>query len=188
MNERTWYVLHINPRPWAVGPLSVGRKAGGGVYPKMGRNQELHTYKEALVHTLLEEYPYLREYEKDKNRSLYGGAEVEMEFHFWHKLETAEVDGRKITDKAADLTNMVKATEDAVQGLLFNNDIQVRKQTNIIHQQDTVVPEGLVVICIQLFRAPTTDELPPHVWERIDEIVRNANGEYGAESAGFSLF
>lgn len=208
MRERNWYVLNVNPRPWAVGPLSAGRNAAGKVYAKMGRNQELHNYEAALAATLLEEYPYLREYvdasvlkkfpdlrryvtgdvSLNKGRSLFAGADVEMEFHFWRKLETAEVDGKSITDKVVDLTNMVKASEDAMAGLLFNNDSQVRKQTNIIHQQDSDVIEGLVVICIQLFGPAAYEDLPPHVWERIDEIIRASNGEDGAESSGFTLF
>lgn len=204
--EQTWYVLGVNPRPWAVGPLSVARK--GGVYATMGRNQELHAYEAALASTLLMEYPYLREYidakmlkkfpglarylagdpAKAKDRSLWAGAEVSMTFHFWQKLETAEVDGKKITDKVADLTNMVKAAEDAMQGLLLNNDMQVREQRNVIYQRDADVPEGIVVVSIERFCGPNPDELPSFVWERVEEIFRNANGEDGDESTGFTLF
>lgn len=206
MQQQTWYVLGVNPRPWAVGPLSVARK--GGVYATMGRNQELHAYEAALAATLLLEYPYLREFvdakllkkfpdlrryvtgdpAKAKDRSLWAGAEVELTFHFWQKLETAEVGGRVIKDKVADLTNMVKAAEDAVQGLLLNNDTQVRMQRNVIYQRDEFVPEGIVVISIQPFSGPDPDELPSFVWERIERIFRNSNDEDGDKSEGISLF
>lgn len=207
-NTKTWYVLGVNPRPWAVGPLSSGRNATGKVFSTMGRNQELHAYEAALAATLLLEYPYLREFvdakllkkfpdlrryvagdpAKAKDRSLWAGAEVELTFHFWQKLETAEISGKKITDKVADLTNMVKAAEDAVQGLLLNNDTQVRAQRNVIYQRDEQVPEGIVVISIEPFCGPDPDELPSFVWERVEEIFRNASGEDGDESENFSLF
>jgi hypothetical protein len=205
-SNKTWYVLGVNPRPWAVGPLSSGRNATGKVFATMGRNQELHAYEAALAATMLLEYPYLREFidakllkkfpdlrryvtgdpAKAKDRSLWAGAHVELTFHFWQKLEVAEVNGRRIVDKAADLTNMVKAAEDAVQGLLLNNDTQVRAQRNVFYQCGEEVPEGLVVISIQPFISPDPDELPSFVWERIEQIFRNSNEEDGNASA--SLF
>lgn len=198
----TWYVLGVNPTPWAVGPLSVGR-ANGKVFPTMGRNQALHAYQASLAAALLEEYPYLREYVDDKkikqfpglrrysfgdgakarDRSLWPTADVEMCFYFWQKLELAEVDGRKIRTKAADLTNMVKAAEDAMQGILINNDVQVRAQRNVIVDRGPDVPEGLVVVSIQPFISNDPDELPSFVWTRVEEIIREANGEDGAASA-----
>jgi hypothetical protein len=42
-----WYVVHVNPEPWAVGPLDLGRR-GGKVYATMGQNQQLAAYQEAV--------------------------------------------------------------------------------------------------------------------------------------------
>lgn len=207
-NTKTWYVLNVNPRPWAVGPLSVGRRGSGGMYPQMGRNQELHAYEAALASTIVMEYPYLREYvdtnmlkkfpglrryvtgdtDAAKGRSLWAGAEVEMTFHFWQKIETAEVSGKKIKDKVADLTNMVKAAEDAMQGILLNNDVQVRAQRNVIYQRDEDVPEGLVIVSIGPFVGPDPDELPSFVWQRIQEIFAQNLDGIGDGTTTASLF
>ncbi len=175
-----WFAVMINPEPWAVGPLSVAR-SGKGVYPKMGRNEKLATYQEALASAIVEEYPNLFLVKDSKTglplASLFGKKEVELTFHLWQKIEVSEVtDGRtrsgvrKSRNHLADLTNMVKAAEDAVAKILFDNDVQVRAQRNVIMDRGTHVPEGVVVISIEEFIAPDPDELPSFVWEKIEVI------------------
>jgi Holliday junction resolvase RusA-like endonuclease len=173
LNPTSWYVLDVNPEPWAVGPLSVAR-SGKGVYPKMGRNQQLYAYQQALRSTLLLQYPNLREF-VDSELGLWGNREVKLCFYFWQKQETAETVSaagrtRRTTSKVADCTNMVKAAEDAVAGILFANDIQVREQVNVIVDRGAQLPEGIVVISIEPWAGFDPACLPEFVWDRIDVI------------------
>lgn len=170
---KTWYVLDVNPEPWAVGPLSVAR-GSKGLFPKMGRNQQLHTYQQAVRSTLLLQYPNLREF-ADTELGLWGHREVNLGMYFWQKQETAETVSasgrtRKTTSKVADCTNMVKAAEDAVARILFANDVQVREQHNVIVDRGPQLPEGIVVISIEPWAGFDPSGLPDFVWDRIDVI------------------
>lgn len=182
MDEKTWYVVDVNPRPWVVGPLSVAR-SGKGMYPKMGRNQELYDYQQAVVETLRLEYPNLKSL--GEIGTLWGRREVEIALYFWQQIEVSEREdrlGRKRTYRGhnADLTNMVKAAEDAVAGLFFDNDVQVRAQRNVIMDRGEHIPQGLVVMSVEGFSGPDPDELPDFVWQKVEPILHPGvlvNGE-----------
>jgi hypothetical protein len=172
---KLWYVIDVNPVPWAVGPLSVGR-AAGKVYPKMGRNQELHSYQEAVRTTMIDRYlnPIGHKYGDDQLATVFGGAEVELGFYFFKKLEVTHVGNRTRVGKKPDLTNMVKAAEDAIAGLLFDNDVQVMAQRNVILDRSADVPEGMVIISIQAWRGWDAMEIPPDIWGRVNEMTQAA--------------
>src|SRR6478609_2923648 len=104
------YALSINPQQWAVGPLSVGKK-NGKAFPIMGRNQELHAYQESIRELLGKFSPVKFE-----------PGFIQLKFWFWRRLDTYEGSSRKVTGNAVDATNMQKALEDALQGVLFDND------------------------------------------------------------------
>lgn len=123
-----FYVLDVNPEPWAIGDLYIGRR-NGKLYPGVGQNSQLAAYKEAVREALLELEP----------RKLNG--DIWLEFWFWRRLEryqTETIDGksRTVQKNKPDVTNLVKATEDACQGVLFDND---RATT---HSEGTMVQAG----------------------------------------------
>lgn len=107
-----WYVLHLNPVPWKVGPVYAARskithKIGGGV----GRDQEVRTYQDAVADELRRLYP-----EKIEGK-------VRLILLFWREISTYATDkAAKARNNEADGTNLYKSTEDALQGILFDND------------------------------------------------------------------
>jgi Holliday junction resolvase RusA-like endonuclease len=138
-----WFVLAVNPDPWAIGPLGVGKR-NGKYFPYVGRNNQLHSYKEAIASELAE-------------------GTYDLSFYFWRRLDE-HASGRK---HVADATNLQKATEDALQGILFDNDRDVHRITStIVEQSDITVPR--VVISAQLWVGLDPVEIPNHVWEQID--------------------
>lgn len=145
-----WFALDVNPDPWAIGPLGVGKR-NGKYYPYVGRNTQLAAYKEA-VKELLGEVPMLPP------------AEYSLTFYFWRRLDE-HASGKK---HVADATNLQKATEDALQGILFDNDRDVRDVRSVVVEQG---PETRPFVVIQADLWPGLDptEIPSHVWEQIDK-------------------
>jgi Holliday junction resolvase RusA-like endonuclease len=109
----------INPEPWTAPLLAkkiVGRKMVPIAYPK----EELKIYKEAISETvaaaLQEAGVPLPVFPK--------GTLLVVEFFFWRQLEQYRSleTGRLVTPQQPDTTNMIKATEDALQKVLYHND------------------------------------------------------------------
>lgn len=132
MSER-WYVLMINPEPWAIGPVGYSRR-GGKMSAYVGRNAQLDAYKEAV-----------REEIADQNPEKMIGY-VDITFWFWRNRATY------LTQKAvqhrkheADATNMLKATEDALQGILYDNDKDNRTVKAVVMAQDAGIHPRIVV-------------------------------------------
>lgn len=161
-----WYFLDINPEGWAVGPLGVMRKSGK-LIPYIGRNQQLHNFKEAVKHEFENRYEKLVPVDED----------VELCVYFWQRLDTANSStGRKSSDKAADLTNMVKAAEDAIQGVLIKNDNKVMAQRNVIVERGPNARGGFA-ICVRDWRGCNPDEIPQYIWDQLDmDSSRSDNG------------
>ena len=139
--------LDVNPKPWAVGPLALGRR-GGKMFPKMERNASVFAFKEAVR----------EEVEGLRVDMLPEGSRYILEFYFWRRLESyIGESGRKATAHVADATNLQKSTEDALQGLLFANDrdVQVVKST-IVEQGPDVIP-GIGIYYDMLDEEPHVD-------------------------------
>lgn len=160
MKQGAWYVLEgLNPDPWAIGPLSVGRKGPRGIYPIVGRNLQLDNYKKAVQEVLLQKYG---------PQDLIEGP-IELGFFFWRVIdEYKTTQSRTARKHEADLTNLIKATEDALQGVLFKNDKDVKRfvKSEIVEQGPNAKP------CVVIYAAPaSTDkpDLPDHVWAEINE-------------------
>lgn len=143
--EYQWYILDVNPEPWAIGDLSVGRR-GGKYFPMVGRNQQLHNYKEAVREELRAYFPELLE------------GKIELKFYFWRRRDeykTPQARGHRKHE--ADGTNLAKATEDALQGVLFKNDKDVSRMIwEIVDQGPDVTPR--VVVGIR-----------PYIYEKVDD-------------------
>lgn len=125
-----WYFLPINPEPWRVGPLSVGRKSGA-LFPAMGRDQQLHAYKEAVKEALMAAGPVW-----------VGGDKLRLSIWFWRtRADYQTHQARAHRKHEADCTNMFKATEDACQGILFENDKNnIETHGYIVEQGPNVSP------------------------------------------------
>lgn len=136
LSKSHWFYIPVNPVQWEVGPLSTGRR-DGKVFPRIGRSENLHSFQEEVKEEL-GDAPIVK-FTRD----------VEVHFYFWQKLETYRApSGRLVTKKAADATNMQKATEDALQDILFDNDRQVKRIVSEIVEQGKDVDPGIaIMIC-----------------------------------------
>ena len=123
MNDYYW-VTGINPEPWAIGtPFRRGSK-GLGISP----NGKLKAYQEALK----EEFP-----QQNAHAVLHEG-ELSVQFYFWRSSAHGNV---------ADATNLQKATEDALQGLLYVNDrSNLHVQSDVMEQTPETSPHILIVV------------------------------------------
>ncbi len=152
-----FYVIALNAEPWAIGPLGVARK--NGVHPYIGPNQKLQAYQEAL-----------REHLQGSPMTT---GEVEVRLIIWRQIESMKVyTGKNRKGKTSDATNIQKATEDALQGVLIENDRNVRKiSTQIVSQKEDTMP------CIVIGIKPYVEEkidMPFSIWDRIEEVRRTA--------------
>lgn len=163
MNEWSWFVLELNPEPWAIGPVGYARR-GGKMSAYVGRNAQLDAYKEAIRDEIGDGYMLIE-------------GKVELRFWFWRNMaEYKTPQARTHRKHEADGTNMAKATEDALQGVLFKND----KDTN--HMVWTVVEQGpdvvgKLVIAIRKSEYPYDYKLPDDVVAQLSEIDSRASNE-----------
>lgn len=148
----------INPEPWTSPTASVGRK-GGRVYARMVKDRGLAVYQEAVREAIV---PALEQVEPTDEP-------ITLAFYLWReRTRYVTKSGRTAQKNAADATNMQKALEDALQGVLFENDRQVRTiTTHVMAQGPEVEPKILIHLSVHV--------APP---EWIDPIV-----EYGTSIA-----
>lgn len=123
-----WYSLSVNPEPWEIGPVSVVRR-GAKLMPSVAPSQQLVYYKHA-VHDILE-----NRYPNDWSCEL--PPHYSLDFFFWRDTTKGNY---------ADATNLQKATEDALQGILIGND------RDVIRVCSTVVEQGPDVSAAVIFR------------------------------------
>lgn len=127
-----WYSVDINPEPWAIGPLGTGRR-GGKIWAYIGQNQQLKTYQEAVAEEVGEQ-PLLE-------------GDIYLLFLFWRQVLSEH------NKNYADVTNLQKSTEDALQGVLYKNDRATRRVTSLLMAQGPDV-EGRVIIGIEQYTEP----------------------------------
>ena len=162
MAEFQWFALAVNPEPWAIGDLSVGRK-NGKMFPMVGRNNQLHMYKEAIKEEL-------------GDPGVWIDGKIELAFFFWRRRDDYKTPQARTHRKhEADLTNLQKATEDALQGILFKNDKDVAKITSFMIAQGAEV-NSKVVIGIREFTGFI--EIPNEVLVKIGELEEVESNEW----------
>lgn len=128
-----WYILEVNPEPWAVGPIAYARRAGK-MAAYMGQNAQLNAYKQAVAEELATKNP----------RKLEG--KISLQLFFWRRRDDYETaQGKRARKHEADVTNLQKATEDACQGILFANDKDVIDVHSRMVEQGTDVSGRVVV-------------------------------------------
>lgn len=151
-----YYDLHVNPEPWAIGPVQVTRKNNRHI-PFVGRNNQLHTYQAAIKEQLAE-----------WNTLLLPG-KYWSRHYFWRSRDEYRVTetGRKVRKNEVDLTNMVKAAEDAAQEILYVNDVRCVGQANFIMDEGPDVDYRVVMAVHPVMDFPKPrDVLPADVVEQ----------------------
>jgi Holliday junction resolvase RusA-like endonuclease len=122
-----WYwVTGINPEPWSVGTAYV--RGGGGKGAGISPNGKVQMYQEGFA----------EEFEAQNPHFLLRIGDLSVTFYFWRSSAHGNV---------ADATNLQKATEDALQKILYVNDKHNRHvQSYVMEQTPTTAPHILVVI------------------------------------------
>lgn len=140
-----WILLDVNPEPWAIGPVGSARR-GGKLTSYVGRNAQVHAYEQAIKEAVLDQLP--------KDFEMFEG-KITLEFYFWReRAEYVTPQARTHRKHEADVTNLQKATEDALQGVLFKNDKDVDDVHSVMVNQGPEV-EGTVIIGISRSNALT---------------------------------
>lgn len=156
-----WYLLEgINPEPWTTSEVSLIKRSGR-LIPTLHKRENLRSYQEAVKEAFQSAYPNVVTEESPVEES-----PVEIDFYFWRQLASYQNDADKtVWRKQADATNMQKATEDALQGILFKNDNQVEAVRSTIMAQGADVAPA-ILICLSL--PPTR---PAAAQEKRDELL-----------------
>jgi len=144
-----WLRLDLNPEPWAIGTAGVGRRKGG-VYAYVSPNAQLKAYQNAVQQEL-----------SSMDIPVIEPGEYTIKFYFWRRLDDYEAaSGKRVRKHQVDATNLQKGLEDALQGILFDNDKNVRDiHSHIVEQSFTVEP--MIYIFIKDY--VHTENIPPYV-------------------------
>lgn len=135
-----WFAAWVNPTPWTAPKWGRGRPY---------KDKELDAYQKALKDEFATNYPDLEPFT---------GA-IALEFYFWRRLDSYQSTRRRQRRNRADATNLQKATEDALQGVLFANDRDVLHVESFLMAQDDDV-EGRVVVRVKELVESRLDGLP----------------------------
>lgn len=149
-----WYYLSVNPEPWSTGDIQTGRR-GGKVFGTLAAPAGLVAYQQA-VREELEDAKHLPP------------GQYRATFYIWRQqvVYISQTD-KRVRKHQADATNMQKALEDALQGVLIDNDRNIQDiRTRIVQQGPNVRPQ--VVIKLESLEEFNPDEIPDHVWEVLD--------------------
>jgi len=153
----------VNPEPWAIGPVGYARR-DGKMTAYVGRNQQLDAYKEAVREELQAKWGGLPPLEGD----------IEVQFWFYRQRADYKTPAAGVHRKhEADVTNLQKATEDAMQGVIFANDRDVKRVRSVIMEQSPDVTGGIVIAFRSLSNVAAYEEenFPPEILSaRIEHI------------------
>jgi len=152
--RKSWYALAINPEPWAVGTVTPTKGKGARISP----NPNLQTFQQAVKEELAAQVPFK-----------FGPQEgfLKVRFYFWRQTaKYLDTNDRVRQRNIADATNLQKGLEDALQGVLFENDRDVRDIRSVIVEQGTAV-KPLIIIGVDLlshiYHDNTLGEIPTEV-------------------------
>lgn len=134
----TFFIDGINPEPWTASEGSIGRHKGK-LTVQFYKSAGLEAYQQAVKEELLLNYT--------PDDRLHGDGEpIDLEFYFWRNLATTDLIERRGRRNRADATNMQKALEDALQGVLFPNDRDVRSIRSVIVEQGADVEPAILIV------------------------------------------
>lgn len=136
-----WYLVDVNPEPWTVGTVGTGRR-DGRITGFISSDAQMVAFKEAVAESLVQGSYRMRE------------GDLSVTFYFYRRQSDYKTAGGPRHRKhIADATNMQKAAEDALQGILFEND------RNNLHVESYVMEQGpeakgLFVVSVGSFVRP----------------------------------
>ncbi len=132
MSEPIRYTLWLNPEPWAVGTISSGRK-NGKIFSRISPDPNLAAFQRAVKEELIGVPMLPSDYTK-------------ITFFFWRQqaVYLDSLDRRRHRNQA-DATNMQKGLEDALQGILFENDRDVQDIRSVIIEQGLNITPCIVI-------------------------------------------
>lgn len=134
MSEYWYKVQNINPEPWEASEGSIGRK-NGKTFIHFRKPTQLRMYQEAVASAF-----------REQNTVTPVEGDIDITFYFWRALEQYELDeGKRRRMHVADATNLQKALEDALQGVLYENDRNNRRVTSEIMDQGQEVTPFILI-------------------------------------------
>lgn len=166
--KSAWYILDgINPEPWEAPQASVGFR-NGKPYVQMHKTEQLRAYQESVVDLLPQQ---------NSHRMRMWDGLIELEFFFWRRLDSYGVgDGARSRRHLADATNMQKALEDALQGLLFLNDRNVVEiKSRIMAQGPNVEPRILIKVGERWENPSWIEEKAEHLASGVPRLEPKSN-------------
>ncbi len=152
----------INPEPWRSPRLGT-RRASGKVFPAAYKDENLRSYQEAVKETVEEELLALG-YELPIFEA---GTPLVVTFCFWRQLDSYKTgESRAGRRQQPDVTNLVKATEDAMQGIFYKTDRNnVLVQGTLVDVGTDVEPRVLIEV-----EAETTGSWRHHMAGAVDRL------------------
>lgn len=149
-------IRSYNPEPWTVGTVGIGRK-NNKPYGRISKDGRLLNYQNGVAEDIKTAYPNLEPFPKT--------TPLQVEFYFFRHLEQYTTQsGRNMTRHRCDVTNASKALEDALQGVLFHNDIDnVATLPVMVNQAKNIEP------LILIHARPWTESSPVRMsnWKQI---------------------
>lgn len=144
-----WYLLDgINPEPWTA-PTANLRRSAKKTWVQMMKDPKLTAFQNAVREDLERLYgPEIKLWPSD--------VPLGMSYYFWRSTAFGQ---------PADLDNLQKATSDALQGVLFDNDRAVTYvESAIVEQAPDVIPKLVIgVFNASGFRPHLPDKPEPRV-------------------------
>lgn len=145
-----WIKLWLNPEPWAIGSVSRG-KTGARISP----NPNLVAFQSA-VRGELEGHELLPETHR------------KITFYFWRQqAQYLDMSDKVRSRNQADSTNMQKGLEDALQGILFKNDREIRDIRSVIVQQGHTVEPCILIKAEEFKLSPVLGEIPEDLLKEV---------------------
>lgn len=130
----------INPVPWQAPEGTARRSKKGGIYVQYYKSASLEAYQQAIKECVKEAYPTVPMFAS--------GVELHAVFTFRRQLDSGTTgEGKRRTAHRADRTNLLKSTEDALQGILYPNDtVIISGPVEIAEQGPDVKPSISVIL------------------------------------------
>lgn len=139
-----WFKLFLNPEPWAVGSVSIGKQDGKHV-GRISPNPNLAAFQNAVKEEMQDVPKLSSEYRR-------------FEFYFWRQqARYIDVADRVRQRNQADATNLQKGLEDALQGILFDNDREVVDIRSVMMSQGTHTNPLILIRAMRVWNSPYAD-------------------------------
>jgi Holliday junction resolvase RusA-like endonuclease len=174
--EDYWFHLLLNPEPWRVGPVGVGRRSSG-LYAYVGRDQQLDAFEKAVAESVAEQW--------GDRPPLEGNLRIEV-FLWRQRAEYTTPNQRKHRKHEADATNMLKAIEDSLQGVVFENDRDNHDVRCVIMEQSAETNPQIILHITRIEHGWTNkllSEMPVDIARKAMETIIGITTSVAEESS-----